>query len=185
MNVLFCLSCVKFRGLFFYTCNISKAVRSRKINGDQWRSATGSMIRSLQIPADHCGSWQSDRSGRSGACRKLDQTWQDVWLHNRDILSASCMCIDNTAVTFQYIGFGVYQGLKTRHSRTKKGRSFECPFFFFQWFDIFFICFCVICGNINTDSKRKKSYQRCVLEFGRSSHLLISRKDMISHIMNL
>lgn len=151
MNGLFCLSCVKFRGLFFYTCNQRKLDHGRSvvINDDQWWSMTISNGINDQITADHCGSWQANRSGRSGACRRLDQTWQGIWLHNRDILSASCMCIDNTAVTFQYIGFGVYQGLKTRHSRTKKGRSFECPFFFFQWFDIFFICFCVICGNIN------------------------------------
>lgn len=37
--------------------------------------------------------------------------------------------------------------------------------------------------NILSDSK--KSYQRCALEFGRSSHLLIPCKEMISHIMNL
>lgn len=151
MNGLFCLSCVKFRGLFFYTCNQRKLDHGRSvvINDDQWWSMTISNGINDQITADHCGSWQANRSGRSGACRQLDQTWQGVWLHNRDILSASCMCIDNTAVTFQYIGFGVYQGLKTRHSRTKKGWSYRCPFFFFQWFDIFFICFCVICGNIN------------------------------------
>ena len=29
------LSCGRFRGLFFYTCNISKAVRSWKINDDR------------------------------------------------------------------------------------------------------------------------------------------------------
>ena len=101
-------------------------------------------------------------SGRSGACRQLDQTWQDVWMYNRDILSASCMCIDNTAVTFQkYIGFGL-SGLENSTQQNKKRADHTHALFSFSWNDIFLICFCAICGNINTDSKRKKSYQRCV-----------------------
>lgn len=126
--------------------------RSVVINDDQWRSARDQW-------SDHCGSWQADRSG---AFRQSDQTWQDAWLHKRDILSSSCMCIDNTAVTFQkYIGFGVYKGLENPTQQNKKrGWSYRYPFFFFMnWY--FYLCFCVICGNINTDSK-KKSYQRCV-----------------------
>lgn len=78
-----------------------------------------------------------DRSGRSGACRQFDQTWQGVWLHNRDILSASCMCIDNTAVTFQkYIGFGL-SGLENPTQQNKKRADHTYALFSFSWFDIF------------------------------------------------
>lgn len=52
----------------------------------------------------------------------MDQTWQDAWLHKRDILSSSCIVQDNTAVTFQkYIGFGVYKGLENPTQQDKKG----------------------------------------------------------------
>lgn len=155
--VFFVCHASNFEGCFSIRA-ISKEVRSRKISGDQWRSMVISNGINDQITADHCGSWQIDRSDRSGACRQLDQTWQGVWLHNRDILSASCIVQDNTAVTFQkYIGFGVYKGLENPTQQNKKrGWSYRCPFFFFMnWY--FYLCFCVICGNINTDSKKKLS----------------------------
>lgn len=63
-------------------------------------------------------------------------------MHNRDILSASCMCIDNTAVTFQkYIGFGL-SGLENPTQQNKKRADHTDALFLFHEL-IFFICFCV------------------------------------------
>ena len=96
-------------------------------------------------------------SGRSGACRQSDQTWQGVWLHNRDILSASCIvhrwhCCDFSEIYW----FWFIRAWKPDTAGQKRGWSYRCPFFFFMnWY--FYLCFCVICGNINTDSKKKLS----------------------------
>ena len=57
MNVLFCLSCAKFRGQFFYTCNISKAVRSRKINGINDQITAGHDKLTDQADQERAGSW--------------------------------------------------------------------------------------------------------------------------------
>ena len=58
-------------------------------------------------------------------------------MHNRDTLSASCMCIDNTAVTFQkYIGFGL-SGLENPTQQSKKRADHTHALFSFSWFDIF------------------------------------------------
>lgn len=147
MNVLFCLSCVKFRGQFFYTCNISKAVRSRKINGDQWRSMMINDDQQRDQWSDHCGSLQIT-ADRDKLTDQADQEHAGSWIrHGREYgctiviyYQHHASCIDNTAVTFQYIGFGL-SGLENPTQQNKKGQIIRMPFFLFSMVWYFFNMF--------------------------------------------
>lgn len=116
----------------------------------------------------------------------MDQTWQDVWLHNRDILSASCMCIDNTAVTFQkYIGFGL-SGLENPTQQNKKRADHTHALFSFFNGLIFFLYVSALYVVISIQiANEKKAISDVHSSLDGSSHVLIPRKEMITQFMNL
>ena len=109
--------------------------RSVVINDDQWWSATGSMIRSLQITADrdkltdqtdqeHAGSWI--RHGREYGCTTV------IYYQHHASCRITLLWLFRNILVLVFI-----RGLKTRHSRTKKGADRTDALFSFSWIDIF------------------------------------------------